>query len=84
MIHYITLTGIGQPWVANELSRVDAAGVPFMLHAMRRPDEVLHASEWAARLNQRTVAIYPVPVVALIASVLAAPLRFRGRFFAAL
>ena len=84
MIHYITLTGIGQPWVANELSRVDAAGVPFMLHAMRPPDEVLHASEWAARLNQRTVAIYPVPVVALIASVLAAPLRFRGRFFAAL
>lgn len=83
MIHYITLNGIGQPWVANELSRVEAGGVPFVLHAMRRPPEVLHESEWATRLNQRTVAIYPVPAVGLIASLLAAPVLFRGRFFAA-
>jgi len=81
MIHYITLNGIGQPWVANELSRVDAGGVPFVLHAMRRPAQVLHGSEWAARLDQRTVVIYPVPALGLIASVLAAPALFRGRFF---
>lgn len=83
MIHYITLSGIGQPWVANELSRVDAAGVPFVLHAMRNPDQVLHDSEWAARLNRRTLVIYPVPVLKSIASLLAGPWLFRGRFLEA-
>lgn len=84
MIHYITLNGIGQPWVANELSRVDAAGVPFRLHAMRPPSEVLHGSDWATRLNQNTVAIYPLPPLQLLAEIAAAPFRFGTRFFAAL
>ena len=44
MIHYITQNGIGNAWVANELSRVDAAGVPFVLHSMRRPDKLLNSA----------------------------------------
>jgi colanic acid/amylovoran biosynthesis glycosyltransferase len=84
MIHYITANGIGNAWVANELSRVDAAGVPFMLHSMRRPEKLLHASGWAARINEGTSVIYPLPFVQFLVSALAAPFLFRGRFFAAL
>lgn len=80
----MTPYGIGAPWVANELSRLAAAGVPFVLHALRRPEQVLHASEWATAMNERTVPIYPVPVPGLLASLLAAPVLFRGRFFPAL
>ncbi len=84
MIHYITANGIGNAWVANELSRIDAGGVPYMLHTMRPPEKLLHGSDWAVQLNKRTVVIYPVPVVGLIVSTLAAPFLFHGRFFAAL
>lgn len=84
MIHYITSNGIGNAWVANELGRVDAAGVPFVLHAMRRPDKLLHGSEWALRMNRQTAVIYPLPALGLLLSVLAAPILFRRHFFAAL
>lgn len=84
MIHYITQNGIGNAWVANELSRVDAAGVPFVLHSMRRPDKLLHESPWAVRLNQRTRLIYPLPTVQFLWSLLLAPWLFRTRFVGAL
>jgi len=84
MIHYITQNGIGNAWVANELSRVEAAGVPFVLHAMRSPDKLFHESPWAVLLNQRTRVIYPMPVFALAKSLVLAPWLFRGRFLRAL
>jgi len=84
MIHYVTAIGVGNAWVANELSRVEAARVPFVLHSMRRPKNLFHASEWAVRMNERTRVIYPLPVLGFVVSLLAAPVRFRGRFFAAL
>lgn len=84
MIHYITSNGIGNAWVANELSRIDAAGVPFVLHSIRAPEKLLHGSDWALRLNQQTQVIYPLPLPGFILSVVLAPLLFRGRFFAAL
>lgn len=84
MIHYVTQNGIGNAWVANELSRVEAGGVPFVLHAMRAPDSLFHASPWAARLNERTRVIYPLPTLGLIMAMLLGPLRFGRRFFAAL
>lgn len=84
MIHYITAIGVGNAWVANELSRVEAARVPFELHAMRRPKNLFHASGWAVRMNERTRVMYPLPAAAFIVSLLAAPALFRGRFFAAL
>lgn len=84
MIHYVTQNGIGNAWVANELSRVEAAGVPVVLHTMRAPDKLLHGSMWAVQLNERTRAMYPLPPVAFLLSVLLAPLLFGSRFFAAL
>jgi hypothetical protein len=38
MIHYFTSNGVGNAWVANELSGMGAAKIPFVLHAMRKPD----------------------------------------------
>lgn len=84
MIHYITSNGIGNAWVANELSRVDAAGIPFVLHAMRSPEKLLHGSEWAVRMNQQTRVIYPLPGWGTFLSLVTAPFVFRGRFFSAL
>jgi len=84
VIHYVTTNGIGNAWVANELSRVDAAGVPFALHAMRAPDKLLHVSPWAVRMNERTQLIYPLSLWGMVVSALAAPLLFGGRFFSAL
>lgn len=83
-VHYVTANGIGNAWVANELNRVDAGGVPFVLHAMRPPEKLLHGSEWAVRMNARTLVMYPLPVLGSIASALLAPVLFRGRFAAAL
>ena len=84
MIHYVTENGIGNAWVANELSRVEAAGVPFVLHAMRSPDKLFHASPWAERLNERTRVIYPLPMLGLALSLMLAPWLFRRRFAGAL
>ena len=84
MIHYMTSVGIGQPWVGNELRIVQKAGVPFVLHAMRAPDEVHFSSDWASRINAQTRVLYPLPPIGFLVSLLAAPFLFRGRFFAAL
>lgn len=84
MIHYVTTNGIGNAWVANELSRVEAAGVPFVLHALRKPQAVFHGSDWAARLDARTRAIYPLPAFGFVLSLLLAPFLFHRRFVAAL
>lgn len=84
MIHYITSNGIGNAWVANELSRVEAAGIPFVLHAMRSPEKLLHGSEWAVGMNRRTKVIYPLPMGGALLSVVMALFLFRGRFFPAL
>lgn len=83
MIHYVTASGVGNAWVANELSRVQAAGVPFIVHALRRPERLQHGSPWALRMNAETRAVYPVAPVSLLVSVMWAPFLFRARFFAA-
>jgi colanic acid/amylovoran biosynthesis glycosyltransferase len=84
MILYVTSNGIGNAWVANELSRLDASGIPYELHALRAPESIMHGSDWATRLHRSTREIYPVGVATLILSVLGAPLRFRWRFMQAL
>ena len=84
MIHYITTQGLGQPWVGNELYVLRRQNVPFVLHAMRRPEQKLFDSEWAAELNRDTRTIYPIPPLAMVVSMLLAPLLFRGRFVSAL
>lgn len=76
--------GVGDAWVGNELNTVRKAGIPFVLHAMRKPTRALFASEWASDLNRNTRVIYPLPWLGLTASILAAPFLFGGRFLAAL
>ena len=84
MIHYFTGNGVGNAWVANELSGMAAAKVPFVLHAMRKPERLMHGSDWVRRINEETRELYPLPPLPLLLSLLAGPFMFGGRFFAAL
>lgn len=84
MIHYITTSGIGNAWVGNELHKVQQAGVPFVLHAMRSPGLRYFKSEWAQELHRRTRTLYPLPPAGLVLSALLGPFLFGSRFFAAL
>lgn len=84
MIVYITTQGLGQPWVGNELHTIDAARIPFVLHAMRRPAQKLFESVWAEQLNGRTQTLYPLPPTGFTIACLLAPLNFGRRFWTAL
>lgn len=84
MIHYITTNGIGNAWVANELRQVERAGIPVVLHAMRKVERTFHLASWAERMHSETVSIYPLRTSAMIVDLLLAPFRFRARFFQAL
>lgn len=84
MIHYFTSNGVGNAWVANELSGMSAAGIPFVLHAMRKPARLMHDSDWAIRINDGTRELYPLPQLPMLASLLAGPFLFGGRFFGAM
>jgi glycosyltransferase involved in cell wall biosynthesis len=84
MIHYMTPKGVGDAWVGNELRIVGKAGIPFVLHALNRPDQTYFSSPDIAALDAGTRAIYPVGAVTLAGAVLAAPVRFGSAFFAAL
>lgn len=84
MIHYMTTNGIGNAWVANELHQLARYKIPFKLHAMRRPGEHFHASQWAKEMDESTNALYPVNVLTVLLSVLMAPFCFGSRFWGAL
>ena len=84
MIHYITTQGLGQPWVGNELHVLQREGIPFVLHAMRPPEQRLFESEWATKLDSDTRTIYPLPLVGMVLSIVVAPVLFRRRFLTAL
>ena len=84
MIHYISTNGVGNAWVGNELNVVARHGVPFVLHALRRPKITFFTSPWAKELDERTREVYPIPLLRLLASAVAAPFLFGGRFFGAL
>lgn len=84
MIHYITTNGVGNPWVAAEMEIVQKQGVPCALCTMRSPGTHYFKSEWVRRLDAECEVLYPLPKARFAADVLAAPLRFGGRFAAAL
>lgn len=84
MIYYFTSNGIGNAWVANELSVLQRAGVPFSLHAMRKPETSFHRADWAAKLNDSTIEIYPISVLGMLCTIVSAPFVFGTRFFSAL
>jgi colanic acid/amylovoran biosynthesis glycosyltransferase len=84
MIHYMTPKGVGDAWVGNELRIVRQAGIPFVLHALNRPDQTYFSAPDIAAMDAASRAIYPVGIPAVTGAVLAAPFRFGGRFFSAL
>ena len=84
MIHYMSTNGIGQAWVGTEIKAVQRAGIPFMLHAMRKPHQFFFESEWSAEINSKTKVIYPVSAFGFAASLLLAPVIFGPRFVKAL
>ncbi len=84
MIHYMTTIGVGDAWVGNELRIVKRAGIPVRLHALNRPERTFFSSGDIAEMGRETQALYPLPKMRVVADLLAAPLRFRARFFAAL
>ena len=83
MIHYISTDGLGSPWIALELSVLERDGVPFELHAMRKPAKTPDGGAWIAELHDRTRPIYPLGP-AFVVSVVRAFLFAPGRFVAAL
>lgn len=84
MIHYITPVGIEAAWVAKELEILEQRGVPWVLHSLHRPRTIYYGSEWAAQVNRQTRVLRPVSRWRVTRAMLAAPIRFRGRFLAAL
>lgn len=84
MIHYMTIQGVGDAWVGNELRVVGRAGIPVELHALRLPDKTFFSSDDIAALNRETKAIYPLSKAAAAWALLAGPFRFGTRFWRAL
>jgi glycosyltransferase involved in cell wall biosynthesis len=84
VIHYMTIQGVGDAWVGNELRVVRGAGIPVVLHALRRPGKTYFTSDDIAALDRATRAIYPLGKGQVAAAVLAAPFRFGRRFWRAL
>lgn len=84
MINYFTSNGIGNAWVANELSVLRKVKIPFVLHAMRKPKSSFHRADWAKELNDATQEIYPISVLGMVVTILTVPFLFGTRFFSAL
>lgn len=84
MIHYITTDGVENAWVGNELRTIKKAGIPFVLHSLRKPEGTFFASEDVEAINRSTRLLYPVSKVQLCLSLLMAPFIFGGRFMSAL
>lgn len=84
MIHYMTTIGVGDAWVGNELRIVARDGIPFTLHALKKPEKTFFASDDIAAMNTATQVIYPLSKPKALAATLAGPFRFGGRFFQAL
>ena len=81
MIHYMTIQGVGDAWVGNELRAVQAAGIPVTLHALRHPQKTFFASPDIDAMARATRAIYPLPKARAALALLAAPFRFGARFW---
>ena len=84
MIHYMTTQGVGDAWVGNELRVLAQSGIPFRLSALNRPANTYFTSSDVAELDAATYYVYPLSTLSILGAIIAAPLRFGGRFFGAL
>ncbi len=84
MIQYITTHGVGNAWVANEVHRLQQAGLEVQIAALHRDPHGFFEADWARRLDADTRILYPIGVLELIRAAIAAPIRFGGRYWSAL
>lgn len=84
MIHYVTVIGIGQPWVATELQVLQRQRIPWVLHAMRASGEPLFESDQVLAFALSTKVLYPLSPTRLLLRALVAPFLFRTKFCSAL
>lgn len=80
----MTTNGVGDAWIANELRILKREGIPFVLSSLTEPRQSYFHSDDIAEMAQATHVIYPISKLSAFLSFLAAPFRFRGRFFSAL
>ncbi|MGI1662086.1 glycosyltransferase family 4 protein [Palleronia sp. KMU-117] len=80
----MSIQGTTDPWVGNELRILARNGIPFVLHALRRSETNYFRSIEIKSIGANTRYIYPLPLARTTIDLLAAPFRFRGRFFGAL
>jgi glycosyltransferase involved in cell wall biosynthesis len=83
-IHYMTSNGLGNAWVGNELRVVMRSGIETRLHSLVKPGSTFFESADMQRLASETNCLYPLSVAPFVGSLLKAPFKFRGRYFAAL
>jgi glycosyltransferase involved in cell wall biosynthesis len=83
MIHYITPNGLDETWVANEMQRFQAAGLPVVLHSLRGTAGRYFRSDRVADLHRETRVVYPIPPLRLVWAVMNAALARAGRFWPA-
>lgn len=76
MIHYISVYGVGDAWVGNELRIMKNAGIQFKLNALRKPTKTYFASPLVAQFEKETKYLYPINKIAFLKAVLSAPVRF--------
>lgn len=84
MIHYMTTQGVGDAWVGNELRVVKAAGIPVVLHALKRPEKTYFSAPDIDAMAGATHVLYPLSKGLAMRAVVAGPGLFGGRFWAAL
>lgn len=84
MIHYMTSNGVGNAWVANELRVLQREAIPFKLHSLHPSGATFFDSQDVADLDSGARTLYPLAPAAFAASLVAAPILFRSKFFAAL
>lgn len=84
MIHYMTTSGVGDAWVANELRVVQREELPFVLHALRRPRSTYFVADDVRALAEATRVLYPLSLLGVGIACALAPARFGGRFWEAL
>lgn len=84
MIHYMTTTGVGNAWVAQELRGLMRERIPFRLHSLRRPPTSFFGSEDVQTIDRETRVMYPLPLLGGAFAGVTAPFRYRVRFVAAL
>ncbi|MEP4038998.1 glycosyltransferase family 4 protein [Pseudophaeobacter sp.] len=80
----MTTQGVADVWVASELRALKKSKIPFVLNALRRPEDTYFTADDIVQLNAETQVIYPPSKAAVLIAFALAPFRFPRGFFPAL